>query len=226
MTKEKIVLSYSGGKDSTALLLGLKERGEMPDKIVFADTLMEFPEMYAFIEKVEKYIGQPIIRTEPDNNFFEWFFGKFTRGKLEGQIRGFPYTIGTCWYQREAKVNPMKPYTDSADVVYIGYCYGENRSRKEKKYVYPLKEWKWTEKKCRQVCKEHGLLNPLYEKFDRLGCWMCPKQGRKALKVIQRDYPSHWNIIKQLEKISPNGFGLNDTSNLPRDIFTWIGDSK
>ena len=51
--KEKTMLCFSGGKNSTALLLRLVELGKIPDKIVFADTLFEFPEMYAFIDKVE-----------------------------------------------------------------------------------------------------------------------------------------------------------------------------
>jgi len=105
----------------------------------------------------------------------------------------------------------------------VGYCHGENRSLKDKKFRYPLKEWGWDNSKTRKVCKEYGLLNPLYKTFDRLGCYPCPKQPQCALKAIQRGWPSLWNIIKQLEKISPTGFGLNDTSNLPRNIFTWTG---
>jgi len=39
-------LNFSGGKDSTAMLLRMIDKGRRPDKIVFADTGMEFPEMY------------------------------------------------------------------------------------------------------------------------------------------------------------------------------------
>ena len=217
------MLSFSGGKNSTALLIGLYEKGIIPDKIVFADTLMEFPEIYEFIERVEKWIGKPIIRTKPNNNFFEWFFGEWTSGKRKGEIRGFPRTTLPCWYQREAKAIPLQKYVNNSDIVYVGFCKGEEkRIMKNEKYAYPLIEWGWDDNKCKSVCKEHDLLNPLYDKFDRLGCWCCPKQPRNSLKVIQRDYPSLWNIIKQLEKISPNGFGLNNTSNLPRDIYTWM----
>ena len=51
------IVSFSGGKDSTAMLLHLLELGEPIDEILFCDTTMEFPEMYVHIEKVKKDIN-------------------------------------------------------------------------------------------------------------------------------------------------------------------------
>jgi len=47
--KQFHAVSLSGGKDSTALLLLMIERGMPIDMVLFADTGMEFPEMYAHI---------------------------------------------------------------------------------------------------------------------------------------------------------------------------------
>ena len=44
-----VVVSLSGGKDSTAMLLGMLERGEHIDEIVYADSSVEFPGMYKHI---------------------------------------------------------------------------------------------------------------------------------------------------------------------------------
>ena len=49
-------LSLSGGKDSTALLLLMIERGLPIDAVIWADTGMEFPEMYGHIAKVDEYL--------------------------------------------------------------------------------------------------------------------------------------------------------------------------
>lgn len=47
MEKEKYyVVSFSGGKDSTAMLLRLLELGEPINEIIFCDTYKEFPQMY------------------------------------------------------------------------------------------------------------------------------------------------------------------------------------
>ena len=51
---EKHIVSFSGGKDSTAMLLLMIEKGYKIDEIIFLDTGVEFPEMYEHIEKVKK----------------------------------------------------------------------------------------------------------------------------------------------------------------------------
>ena len=60
------LVSFSGGKDSTAMLLGMLERGMQIDCILFCDTGLEFPEMYDHIAKLEKDTGMPITRVRAD----------------------------------------------------------------------------------------------------------------------------------------------------------------
>ena len=50
------VLSLSGGKDSTALLLLLLEKNMPIDAVIYADTGMEFPEMEAHIAKLDNLL--------------------------------------------------------------------------------------------------------------------------------------------------------------------------
>lgn len=207
------VLNFSGGKDSTAMLLKLIDLDMRPNKIVFADTLMEFPEMYDYIDKVEAYIGQDIIRLQPKqkHQWDEFFYGTWTKGKYEGLIRGFPYVCGKgqkCWHKRNAKTNLLDRFNKKADQVYIGYAFDEpKRSVKGEKYCYPLRDLAMTENDCTKYCEKHNLLNPLYRKgFTRLGCWTCPWQGKQDLKILKRDYPTLWNRLLQYEKDSPQGF--------------------
>ena len=49
------VVSLSGGKDSTAMLLMMLECGMQIDCILFCDTGLEFPGLYAHLEKLEQY---------------------------------------------------------------------------------------------------------------------------------------------------------------------------
>ena len=65
----KHVVSLSGGKDSTAMLLRMIEEGRPVDLILFCDTGLEFEGMYRHIDKLEAYIGQPITRLKSNYNF-------------------------------------------------------------------------------------------------------------------------------------------------------------
>jgi 3'-phosphoadenosine 5'-phosphosulfate sulfotransferase (PAPS reductase)/FAD synthetase len=46
----KHIVSFSGGKDSTAMLLKMIENKMKIDEIIFCDTTVEFDEMYEHIK--------------------------------------------------------------------------------------------------------------------------------------------------------------------------------
>ena len=60
------VVSLSGGKDSTAMLIMMLERGLPVDEVVWFDTGWEFPAMVGHIGKVEAETGVPGTRLRPD----------------------------------------------------------------------------------------------------------------------------------------------------------------
>jgi len=219
---EKIHVNWSGGKDSTAMLLRMIEIGEPIHKITFADTLLEFQEMYDYIDLISPHLPIKPTITTPDNNFLEWFFGLFTRGQKKGEIRGFPFVVSPCWYQREAKVKPMERENKEADVICIGYAKGEEkRNMKDVRFRYPLQEWGWTEKDCIKYLKNKGLENPLYKYFDRLGCFLCHKQPKKNWYTIYKLNRTLFNFALMLESISPHGFNPNySLKNIKNEIQT------
>ena len=76
MEKPKlIVVSFSGGKDSTAMLLKMLERGEPVDVILFCDTGLEFPQLYDHIRKVEQQTHRKITTVKSDEGF-EYLFAR------------------------------------------------------------------------------------------------------------------------------------------------------
>jgi len=204
--KTKHIVSFSGGKDSTAMLLRMMELKMPIDEIVFADTGLEYPEMYEYIKKVEKFIKRKITIVKGDS-WDKWFYGKWSRGIHKGKVRGFPKVSRMDWCTRELKV---KPISKIKGILYIGIASDEkHRVTKDKNKRYPLVNWGWTEAKCLSYLKERNLFNPLYNKFKRLGCWCCPKQNIRALRVLLEDYPKLWKKLKQYEKDSPVEFRPN-----------------
>ena len=65
-------LSFSGGKDSTFLLLELLRRKYPLDEVVFFDTGWEFPAMYEHIEKIKQICsenGIEFVALHPPKDF-------------------------------------------------------------------------------------------------------------------------------------------------------------
>lgn len=80
------VVSFSGGKDSTAMLLMMIERGEPIDKVIFFDSGWEFPEMYDHVAMVELATGVEIERVHPEKSFDHLMFEhELRRGKRAGE---------------------------------------------------------------------------------------------------------------------------------------------
>lgn len=197
------------------MLLMMIEKNMQIDEIKFANTTMEFPENWEYLKKLENYIGRKITIVQPNTTFNKWFYGEFTKGKNKGRIRGMPFVIGHSWCCREFKVKPMERLQTKGDVVYLGIAYDEKeRIQKDTKYKYPLVDWKITEQDCRNYLERIDMLNPLYDKFNRIGCWCCPKQSLNSLRILYRDYPKLWEKLKQYEKDSPHGFRTKDRESL------------
>ena len=129
----KHIVSFSGGKDSTAMLLRMIDEGWQIDEIVMIDIMAtrelggEFPEIYEYVKKVSDYceekIGIPItIVKHPKGLSFEDYFYKVKeKGKNKGQIYGFPYTLG-AWCNSRLKMIPIDEYFNCFIPFPVGNC--------------------------------------------------------------------------------------------------------
>ena len=62
------ILALSGGKDSSALAVFMKDK--IPDmEYVFCDTGDELQETYDYLDKLEFFLGKKIIRINADRPF-------------------------------------------------------------------------------------------------------------------------------------------------------------
>lgn len=57
-----------------------------------------------------------------------------------------------------------------------------------------------------EFLEKRNMLNPLYRKFRRLGCWFCVKQSLDSLRVLRHDYPEYWKIMMEWDRESLNTF--------------------
>lgn len=200
----KHIVSFSGGKDSTAMLLRMVEENMQIDEIIFCDTGKEFPGMYEHIKKVEQYIKRPITILKADKSFDYYMFEhEKTRGKNKGK-KGYGWASGRCrWCTTLLKNNVVNSYLNKYKkegyVEYIGIAYDEPKRIKDKKY--PLVEWKMTEKDCLEYCYNRGFnWNGLYEHFDRVSCWCCPLKKIKEYRTLYIHYPELWKELEEMDQ--------------------------
>ena len=199
MKVKKEMASISGGKDSIAMALRLWELG-YTFTIVSVFTEFEFPAIKQQVYKLIDLTGLPYIILEtPKGTWDKWFYGKITKGKLKGQIRGVRFALNkklpNCWYKREAKDKLFKEINRKFDIIYVGIRYDErSRARKKSKFKYPLVEWKWTKKEVKKYLKEKGFWIKEYDIFPHTGCFLCPYQTKKAWLNLKTYYPELFRI--------------------------------
>lgn len=200
--QQKHIVNFSGGKDSTTMLLIMLEKGMPVDIILFADTGKEFPQMYEHINKVENFIGRKIIKLKSEKSFDYYMFDHQTsKGKHMDRLgHGWP-TMRVRWctgYLKRDTVNKyLQELKKSHEVIqYIGIAADEKKRAKDKKY--PLIEWGMTESDCLNYCYNKGFdWGGLYQHFDRVSCWCCPLQNLKDLRNLWEYYPELWSELKR-----------------------------
>lgn len=206
------VVQFSGGKDSTAMLLMMLEKGIPVDKIIFCDTGKEFPGLYDHIEKVKKYINREItvLRAEKTYDYYMFEHVK-TKGKNKGCC-GYGWGNMLCrWCTSNLKQTPTKKYLKALGEYrsYIGIAFDEPKRHVNipPNVIHPLFDWGITEKQALEYCYSHGFdWGGLYEHFDRVSCWCCPLKNNKELLALYRYYPQLWIKLKEMDARSYNSF--------------------
>ena len=208
------VVSFSGGKDSTAMLLMMIEKKVKIDRIVCIDTSKEFPEMYAHIQKVQDYIFPLEIEIVKIN--FDYWFGKHikTKGKNKGKV-GYGWPDFRNRWCTALKRDAVKRTIDGNCTQFHGIAFDE-KCRADKnisiKTKYPLIEWGITEKQALKYCYSKGFnWGGLYEDFSRVSCWCCPLSQIGELKTLYNKYPKLWSELEKMDKKSYRKF-RNDYS--------------
>lgn len=194
------VVSFSGGKDSTAMLLRMLELGMQVDEILFCDMTVEFPAMYDHLKKVEEYTGRKITILRDEHDYEYYLLKHHPKKKTAGRPRkgnGFPRPdLRWCTGIKQKLISKhLKQLKKKYNVIqYIGIAADEQNRVKDK--TYPLVDWGWTEKDCLEYCYSKGFdWDGLYKIFHRVSCWCCPLQPIDELRKLRKHFPDLWNKL-------------------------------
>lgn len=199
----KHTLSFSGGKDSTFLLLELIRRNYPLDEVTYFDTGWEFPSMYEHIAKCKALCeehGIEFTTLHPIQEFDYWMFNRETK---TGRI-GYGWCGGVTRWGTELKIRELTKYArKNPNVIqYVGIAFDEKERMKDDPNIkYPLVDWGITEAECLKGCYEAGFdWGGMYEHLDRLSCKFCKNKSLKELRNIRKYYPDVWEELKDYQR--------------------------
>ena len=191
------------------------EHGEPLDEAVYCEVMFdktisgEVPEHRDFIyhtaiPKLER-MGVKVRVLCAEKTYVDLFAGTVTRGPKKGMLRAFPI-CGKCYVQRDCKIKPICRYQKSlpADTVqYIGIAKDEQERllRLEGRQVSLLEKYNCTEQDAKELCRQAGLLSPIYQFTNRGGCWFCPNARRRELRHLYDHHPDLWARMLELQAL-------------------------
>lgn len=211
------VVSFGGGTNSAAVIIGMHKKQIPIDLIVFSDTGGEKPHTYQFIETFNDWLeshGYPRI-----TKVQKVYKGNpFTLEEFCLKNRKFPsvaYGYGQCAF--EFKIEPFEKYCNNNErckVIwrrggkvnrYIGYDAGEQRrinknkakydADKKYQYHFPLMKWGWDRAKCIAAIKGAGLPLP-----GKSSCFFCPNIGNDDIQALWETYPDLFDRAIAIEQ--------------------------
>lgn len=200
---ERHVLGLSGGRDSAALAVYVKQT--MPDihfEYFFTDTGKELPEVYEFLGRLEGQLG-PILRLNPRRDFDFWL----------REYGNFLPSAQTRWCTRQLKLAPfeqfVRPMLAAGDKVFSYVAirgdeeYREGYSTKQAnlKIVLPFREAGIDKAGVIEILESSGVGMPKYYDWrSRSGCTFCFFQQKIEWVRLRERHPEAYEEAKSYEK--------------------------
>ncbi len=202
--KIKHVLGISGGKDSAALAVFMRDNyPELDIDYFFTDTGKELPEVYEYLSRLEGYLGKPILRINPNRDFDFWLM----------QHNNFLPSAQARWCTVKMKLKPFEQWVKKfIDDGYDVYSYVAIRSDEEYREGYqskdkhlriklPFAEEGIDKQGVFNILEYSGLGVPEYYKWrSRSGCTFCFFQRKIEWVGLMENHPEAFEEAKSYEK--------------------------
>ena len=204
--KERHVLGLSGGRDSAALAVYMRQHHPgLNIEYFFTDTGKELPEVYEYLGRLEGFLGQPILRLNPDRDFDFWL----------KQYNDFLPSPQTRWCTRQLKLRPfeqwLRPKLEDGETIFSYVAirsdeeYREGYASKNERLIVrlPFKEDGIDKAGVLEILDSAGLGLPTYYSWrTRSGCTFCFFQQKIEWVRLKEQHPEAFEEAKAYEKNS------------------------
>lgn len=190
------VLGISGGKDSSALAIYMRDR--VPEmEYFFCDTGAELPETYDYLNRLEAALGKPIARLNSSRDFDHWL-GVYQGTLPSPQMR---------WCTKNLKIKPLEAWIgDEKATSYVAIRADENRlgyvsTKPNITAVFPFREDGIDRAGVERILAEAGIgLPDYYEWRTRSGCYFCFFQRKHEWVGLRDRHPDLFEKAVQYEQ--------------------------
>ncbi|HGU0466190.1 TPA: phosphoadenosine phosphosulfate reductase family protein [Escherichia coli] len=201
---ERHVLGISGGKDSAALAIYMRQHHpELNIEYFFTDTGKELPEVYDFLGKLEGFLGKKIEYLNPDRDFDFWL----------KEYNNFLPSPQTRWCTRQLKLRPfelwVRPMLAAGHIVtsYVAiradeeYREGYASKHKNLRIALPFRDNGIDKAAVGDILEASGVGWPEYYKWrSRSGCTFCFFQQKIEWARLKQHHPEAFEEAKAYEK--------------------------
>lgn len=229
--KIKHVLGLSGGKDSSALALYVKEtQPELDINYFFTDTGHELPETNAFIDQLEKKLGYIHRLNDRSMNNIEGR-GEKTFSHLLKKHGNYLPSQRDRWCTVQMKLKPFERWVngfiDDGYTVknYVAIRADEpNRTgymaiTKPIKSIFLFREDGIVKSDIENILQRNGLELPEYYQWrSRSGCTFCFYQKKIEWLGLMKKHPDLFEEAKAFEK--------NKNNSVVGENFFWMGQNQ
>jgi phosphoadenosine phosphosulfate reductase len=215
--EEKIVVSFSGGKDSTATADVVVKALSNPSLVhIFGDTTLEFPSTIEYANRFKKNHPQTIFEVArndeqvfydvcedigPPARMMRWCCSMFKTGPITRVINGFYRNsqILTFYGIRKAESVSRSKYNrieDDAESVKI----------QQQTVASPIFFWKDIDVWLYLLAEKVDFNDAYRLGYDRVGCWCCPNNNQRAQflsRIYMPEQSNRWRefLIRFAKKI-------------------------
>jgi hypothetical protein len=208
------ILGISGGKDSAALAVLMRQRHpELPIEYFFCDTGKELAETYTFLDRIEARLGINILRLQSERGFDHWL--EVYKGVLPSpRMR---------WCTKQMKIAPLEQFIgDDRAVSYVGIRADEDRdgyisTKPNIEARFPFKEYGLVKADIHRLLQESGIGMPDYYRWrSRSGCSFCFYQRKIEWVRLYDEHPDlFWEAVRYEEQ------DANDEGSTRARNYTW-----
>jgi len=204
MSVTRHVLGLSGGRDSAALAVFMRQRfPELDIDYFFTDTGKELPEVYSYLTRLEGYLGKPIKKLNPNRDFDYWL----------KTYKSYLPSPQSRWCTRQLKLRPFEEWVQkflkAGDKVisYVAirsdeeYRAGYQSNKEQLQVKLPFKESGIDKASVIDILEGSGLgLPDYYDWRSRSGCTFCFYQQKIEWVRLRERHPEAFEEAKRYEK--------------------------